>query len=155
MNEDAADKGIVHAHRKLCDKRVDEVFFVDLPNSVEREEIIRCHLVRRGQVPDSIVNANQMASLVKASDQFTGAEIESAVVEAIITAFTAAKTSGKPLSLTYDMLHAAIRSTRPMAVREAAKVEAIRQQLADAMPVSSCRDKPRPIAARAPRGIAL
>lgn len=63
--------------------RYDEVFFVDLPSSEEREEIFRIHLDRR------IQNANRLniRELAQNSQGFTGAEIEQAVKDAVVTTF--------------------------------------------------------------------
>lgn len=67
--------------------RIDSIFWVDLPDAVQREEIIRIHLRRRGRKPDAF-NA-VMAQLVKASEGFTGAEIEVWLQETLIAAFNA------------------------------------------------------------------
>lgn len=58
--------------------RLDEIFFVDLPDAEVRREIFRIHLEKRDQ--DSL--AFELDALSEASDGFTGAEIEQAVVSA-------------------------------------------------------------------------
>ena len=58
--------------------RLDEIFFVDLPDAEVRREIFRIHLEKRDQ--DS--QAFELDTLSEASDGFTGAEIEQAVVSA-------------------------------------------------------------------------
>jgi ATP-dependent Zn protease len=63
--------------------RYDEVFFVDLPSSEEREEIFRIHLERRGQQ----VNGLNVRSLSQNTQGFTGAEIEQSVKDALVTTF--------------------------------------------------------------------
>ncbi|HLE08426.1 MAG TPA: AAA family ATPase [Thermodesulfobacteriota bacterium] len=63
--------------------RYDEVFFVDLPSGEEREEIFRIHLERRGQDPSKF----SLKELAQNSQGFTGAEIEQAVKDAIVTTF--------------------------------------------------------------------
>ncbi len=65
--------------------RYDEVFFVDLPSADEREEIFRIHLERRGQDPSRF----DLTELVENSQGYTGAEIEQAVKDAIVTTFNA------------------------------------------------------------------
>ncbi|WP_271410409.1 AAA family ATPase [Pseudomonas sp. Q1-7] len=56
--------------------RFDELFFVDLPQPEIRAEIFRIHLVRRELDPAQF----DLHQLVAASDGFSGAEIEQAVV---------------------------------------------------------------------------
>lgn len=63
--------------------RYDEVFFVDLPSIEEREEIYRIHLERRIQN----LNRLDLRELAQNSQGFTGAEIEQAVKDAIVTTF--------------------------------------------------------------------
>ena len=62
--------------------RLDEIFFVDLPSDPVREIIFRIHLEKRGHA----VSQFNCTALSQASDGFTGAEIEQAVVSAGYTA---------------------------------------------------------------------
>jgi SpoVK/Ycf46/Vps4 family AAA+-type ATPase len=64
--------------------RFDELWFVDLPNVVEREAIFRVHLSKRGREPDKF----EVAQLAKETEQFSGAEIEAAVVTAMFAGFS-------------------------------------------------------------------
>lgn len=70
--------------------RFDEIFFVDLPADAAREAILRLHLSKRGKDPASF----DLPALVKATQGFSGAEIEQAIVSALYTAFSA----GQPLT---------------------------------------------------------
>ncbi|MEK6679189.1 MAG: AAA family ATPase, partial [Nitrospirota bacterium] len=63
--------------------RYDEVFFVDLPSSDEREEIFKIHLENRGQN----INHLNLKELAQNSQGYTGAEIEQAVKDAVIATF--------------------------------------------------------------------
>jgi SpoVK/Ycf46/Vps4 family AAA+-type ATPase len=63
--------------------RLDDIFFVDLPAEEEREEIFRIHLSRRGRQPENF----DIKSLVAASGNFSGAEIEEAIISALYDAF--------------------------------------------------------------------
>src|SRR5947207_13959680 len=56
--------------------RLDEIFFVDLPSDPERREIFRMHLARRGRDPQRV----DLDTLVACSENFSGAEIEQAIV---------------------------------------------------------------------------
>ncbi len=59
--------------------RFDEIFFVDLPNEQERREIFGLHLARRKQD----ATAFDLASLARAAEGYSGAEIEQAIVTAL------------------------------------------------------------------------
>lgn len=63
--------------------RFDEIFFIDLPMPAEREEILRIHLSKRGRDPAKY----DLAELVAMTDGFSGAELEQAVVAALVEAF--------------------------------------------------------------------
>ena len=62
--------------------RFDELFFVDLPDAEAREIIFSIHLSNRGMSTDRF----NLAELAAASEGFSGAEIEQAVVSAYYTA---------------------------------------------------------------------
>ena len=62
--------------------RLDEIFFVDLPDGASREEIFRIHLKRRALDPAAF----DLASLSARADGFSGAEIEQAVISAMYEA---------------------------------------------------------------------
>jgi ATP-dependent 26S proteasome regulatory subunit len=63
--------------------RLDEIFFVDLATESEREEIFKIHLRKKGRSPEVF----DLAPLVAASDDFSGAEIEEAINSALYDAF--------------------------------------------------------------------
>jgi ATPase family associated with various cellular activities (AAA) len=96
--------------------RVDEVFFVDLPAKPARMEILRLHLSRRGEDPARF----DAAALADASERFSGAEIEQAVVSGLYEA----RAGRYPLDT--NSILVAIRSTRPLSVVRAEKIEALR-----------------------------
>ena len=64
--------------------RLDEIFFVDLPTPQERGEILMIHLARRGRDPSEF----DLRSVVYATNEFSGAELEEVVVEALFLAFS-------------------------------------------------------------------
>lgn len=84
--------------------RFDEVFFVDLPSAQARCAIFTIHLRKRKQDPASF----DLAQLAGASEGFSGAEMEQAIVSGLYTAFSA----GTPL--TTDILLAELAGTRPL-----------------------------------------
>ena len=101
--------------------RLDEIFFVDLPDAVAREEIFRIHLKRRKQDPAAF----ELPGLVAKSEGFSGAEIEQAVVGALYSAHA----GGSKLA-TGDVL-AEIARTRPLSVVMAEKIAYLRLWAAD------------------------
>jgi SpoVK/Ycf46/Vps4 family AAA+-type ATPase len=62
--------------------RFDEIFYVDLPKEEERKQIFEVHLRKRDKHGINISGA-----LVKATDGFNGADIESVVNEAVEDCF--------------------------------------------------------------------
>jgi len=65
--------------------RIDAKFWVDLPDAVQRQEILTIHLRKRDR--DIANYQSDIVQLVDACDKFTGAEIESWVKEALVRAF--------------------------------------------------------------------
>ncbi|MEO7477693.1 MAG: AAA family ATPase [Lysobacteraceae bacterium] len=96
--------------------RFDEIFFVDLPNAETRIDIFKLHLARR----KVDATAFGMQALAAASNGFSGAEIEQAIVSSLYVARTT------PGPLTQDELLGELRNTRPLSVLMAEKVEALR-----------------------------
>ncbi|HNV69377.1 MAG TPA: AAA family ATPase [Candidatus Ozemobacteraceae bacterium] len=85
--------------------RFDQVFFIDLPNDHEREDILRVHLRQRGNDPAKF----DLPFLSVATEGWNGAEIEHVVEAAMIEAFS----RGEPMI--QDDLYTIIRSTVPLA----------------------------------------
>jgi MoxR-like ATPase len=67
--------------------RFDEIFFVDLPTMGERAEVLAIHLGRRGRDPEQF----DLPALIEASRDFSGAEIEEAIISALYDAFAERK----------------------------------------------------------------
>jgi AAA+ superfamily predicted ATPase len=84
--------------------RFDDIFFVDLPSAVERKEIFHIHLRKRGRAPETF----GIESLAAATEGFSGAEIEQAVIDALYRAFP----QGRDI-LTND-IEAVINDTVPL-----------------------------------------
>jgi AAA+ superfamily predicted ATPase len=81
----ATANDISHLPPELLRKgRVDEIFFVDLPNEDERREIFRIHLVKRKRDPEKF----DLDLLARTSDGFSGAEIEEAIISGLYDAFS-------------------------------------------------------------------
>jgi ATPase family associated with various cellular activities (AAA) len=97
--------------------RFDEIFFVDLPNTENRAALFALHLKKRGRDPGVF----DSAKLAQASEGFSGAEIEQAIVSALYTAFS------QKQQLSTEILLSEIRSTQPLSVTRAEEITAIRE----------------------------
>ena len=96
--------------------RFDEIFFVDLPDAAARREIFSIHLGKR----DLKAAQFDLAAMAAASDGFSGAEIE----QAIVSALYAANADNTPITQAY--IERALRATRPLSVLMAEQVGALR-----------------------------
>lgn len=96
--------------------RFDEVFFVDLPGEAARRDAFRIHLERREQG----VARFDLDALAAASDGFSGAEIEQAIVSALYDAHAAGT------RLTTEAIREALAQTHPLSVVMAEKVQWLR-----------------------------
>src|SRR4030095_5721792 len=102
----ATANDISHLPPELMRKgRLDEIFFVDLPADAERAQIFEIHLARRNRPPAEF----DVAALAESSKDFSGAEIEEAVISAMYDAFYAQREV-----TTADVL-TAIQQTVPLA----------------------------------------
>lgn len=101
--------------------RLDEIFFVDLPDQSVRREIFEIHLTKRDQNPAQF----DLPLLSAASDGFSGAEIEQAIVSALYTC------AAQNTDLTTDTLLSAIAQTRPLSVVMSEKIQALRDWAQD------------------------
>lgn len=96
--------------------RFDEIFFVDLPDAQERATILQIHLTRRQQSPEMF----NFAELIEATDGFSGAEIEQAVISAMYRALYL----NQPLSTA--LLVSSIKATVPLSVARREDVQRLR-----------------------------
>jgi MoxR-like ATPase len=96
--------------------RLDELFFVDLPDHATRQEIFRIHLGRRDLAPEDF----DLTALADATDGYTGAEIEQAIVSARYLA-----DAGGTAVADADLLRA-IDQTHPLSVTHAEHITALR-----------------------------
>ena len=96
--------------------RLDEIFYVDLPLDEERADIFRIHLAKRHRNPEEF----DLPALVAASRDFSGAEIEEAIISALYDAFYAKQ------ELATAHILATLSQTVPLAKTMAEKVTAQR-----------------------------
>jgi len=97
--------------------RFDELFFVDLPNQVERKQILAIQLARRKRNPAEF----DLESVASAAQGYSGAEIDAAVQGALYAAY-----SGKK-PLTTQTLLDALGATVPLSTTRAEEIQALRQ----------------------------
>ena len=97
--------------------RFDDIFFVDLPDQHEREEIWNIHLRQRG-FDAAKFDVNK---LILASNGFTGAEIEAAIISAMYEGFS---DNERPIS-TVDILKE-LKESVPIYITMKEKIEALR-----------------------------
>jgi len=97
--------------------RLDEIFFVDLPTQDERADVFRIHLARRGRDASQF----EIEPLVEASKDFSGAEIEQAIISGLYDAF-----SGKQQLTTAHIL-TSLHQTVPLAKTMDEQIAGLRQ----------------------------
>ena len=97
--------------------RMDEIFFVDLPTEDIRKEIFEIHLRKRKLLSTGI----DTCILAAASEGFSGAEIEQAIVSSLYSVSTKNKTLE-----TQDIV-SEIENTYPLSVVMAEKIDSLRE----------------------------
>lgn len=103
--------------------RFDEVFSVGLPNKQERYQILKIHLRRRNQY-DATMN---MSELVKITEDFSGADIEAGVSQAVETCFL----SGTGKKVSEDDLITAMTSITPLSKALQNKFSKMKEKLGE------------------------
>jgi SpoVK/Ycf46/Vps4 family AAA+-type ATPase len=101
--------------------RFDELFFVDLPDTETRGEILDIHLRNRKFDPATF----DLDPLVQHTEGFSGSELEQVVVSALYTAFAAGE------ELADRHLREAAVSTRPLSVTMSDRIDALRHWAAE------------------------
>ncbi|MBT8212051.1 MAG: AAA family ATPase [Acidimicrobiia bacterium] len=96
--------------------RFDEIFFVDLPRDGARQAIFETHLERRDLDPTRF----ELDNLVKATNGFSGAEIETCIVGALYRALAAQR------EVTNSDVASEVAATVPLSVSRAEDVAALR-----------------------------
>lgn len=96
--------------------RFDELFFIDLPSAEVRSEIFKIHLRRR----ELEVESFDLPTLVAASEGFSGAEIEQAIVSALYHCQARQQPVDSPAVLE------ALMSTVPLSVLMSERLTALR-----------------------------
>jgi SpoVK/Ycf46/Vps4 family AAA+-type ATPase len=99
--------------------RFDEIFFVDLPNAMERKDIFEIHIRKRMRDPKKF----DLSILAEKSDGFSGAEIEESINSAMFAGFS----DGERELKTEDIIEA-MASTKPLSETMEDKIEDYRER---------------------------
>jgi ATP-dependent 26S proteasome regulatory subunit len=114
----ATANDVRHLPAELLRKgRLDEIFFLDLPKPDDRKHILEIHLRNRNRDPAAF----ELDELAKLSPDFSGAELEQAVISALYDAYD----GGTEITSTH--LRAAITQTVPLAKTMSEQVTRLRQ----------------------------
>ncbi len=105
--------------------RFDEIFFIDLPTSVERIDIFKLHLksrLKKGKaLGDLPVTEELLVDLALLTEGFSGAEIEQAVIAACFDAFDGRR------HLEVADLERSVQNTVPLSVTQSEQITALRE----------------------------
>jgi SpoVK/Ycf46/Vps4 family AAA+-type ATPase len=97
--------------------RFDEIFFCDLPQREERKQIFGIHLKKKNRKPESY----DLEKLADATPDFSGAEIETAVVAAMYDSFDAGE------DVTNERLLTSVGDIVPLSVTMREVIESMRE----------------------------
>jgi ATP-dependent 26S proteasome regulatory subunit len=97
--------------------RFDDIFFIDLPQAAERRDIFRIHLERRKREPARY----DLDALAELAADFSGSEIEQAVVAGLYEAFA------ENVELGQQHLVRALQETFPLAVTMRDEISRLRE----------------------------
>jgi ATP-dependent 26S proteasome regulatory subunit len=97
--------------------RFDEIFFCDLPAAEERKQIFDIHLRKKHRDPAGF----ELDKLVAATGDFSGAEVEQAIIAALYDAFDASS------DLTTERLLASLADIVPLAITMREQIEGMRE----------------------------
>lgn len=97
--------------------RFDEIFFVDLPTAEVRKQIFAIHLRKRNRDPAQF----DLEALSEASEEYSGSEIEQAVISALHEAYAQKR------DIDTARVVATVKGSPPLSATMAEKVAALRQ----------------------------
>jgi SpoVK/Ycf46/Vps4 family AAA+-type ATPase len=97
--------------------RFDEIFFCDLPDREDRRQILEIHIRRKGRDPGQF----DMDKLIDATVDYSGAEIEQAVVAALYDAFD----TGEDLNT--ELVLNTLKDIVPLAITMREQIEGMRE----------------------------
>jgi SpoVK/Ycf46/Vps4 family AAA+-type ATPase len=101
--------------------RFDEIFFVDLPTEPIRADVLKIHADKRSLA----INDSALKALAHASEGFSGAELEQAIVSSIYTA-QASNAACSPAHVLAE-----IKATKPLSIVMSEKIAELREWASD------------------------
>jgi SpoVK/Ycf46/Vps4 family AAA+-type ATPase len=111
--------------------RFDEIFFCDLPDREDRQQILDIHIRKKNRDPGQF----DMEKLVEATVDFSGAELEQAVVAALYDAFD----TGNDLT-TEGLLHV-LKDLVPLAITMREMIDSMREWARTRARMASSRNR--------------
>ncbi|MBE3145478.1 MAG: AAA family ATPase [Planctomycetes bacterium] len=113
-------------------------FWVDLPDSVQRKEIIKIHLKKNGRKETLFTDA-QLNSIVQLTQHYNGREIENAIIDSIARAW-----NKRHPNIQVEDLIEAVKAISPINLVKKAEVDALRTQAKNmgTKPASISHDEP-------------
>lgn len=108
--------------------RFDEIFFLNLPTEAERQDIFKVHLQ---PLRPSRLREFDLARLARVAQDFSGAEIEQVIIDAMHRAFGTV-VNGQRRDFTTEDIVRAIEETVPLAAIARDQIEALKQWAAQA-----------------------
>jgi ATP-dependent 26S proteasome regulatory subunit len=122
--------------------RVDEIFFVDLPDEAEREEILKIHIRKRKRDVEKVAKDEHFwKDCIKHSEGFSGAEIEEAVITGLYKAYHLDRKSKTKKDLQAIYIDSAIQNTVPVSKSQAENLKDMLQWATDNAVPASQREK--------------
>jgi SpoVK/Ycf46/Vps4 family AAA+-type ATPase len=100
-------------------------FWVDLPDAIQRKEIIKIHLKKVGRSPTLFTEA-QLDEVVRMTEHFNGRELEGAVQDSITRAFSKGHSQVK-----IEDLKEAAADVTPVSLVKKTELDALRRQAKD------------------------
>ncbi|MBR4068193.1 MAG: AAA family ATPase [Clostridia bacterium] len=102
--------------------RFDEIFFVDLPNSMERRTILNIHIQKHMCPAMKSLRLDEpfLSKLTEITNGFVGAELEAVVLAALFDAYAENR------NVVAEDFFNAVRNTVPLSVTQSEQVEALR-----------------------------
>lgn len=101
--------------------RLDEIFFVDLPEHDIRKKIFEIHLAKRRLSPEMF----DLDKLADSSEEFSGAEIEQAIISAIYSA------DARNMTADTEIVVDELFRTQPLAIVMSEQISKLRQWASD------------------------
>jgi SpoVK/Ycf46/Vps4 family AAA+-type ATPase len=108
--------------------RFDEIFFLNLPSESERQDIFKVHLQR---LRPTRLREFDLGVLAKRAENFSGAEIEQAVIDGLYRAFGTFVNGQRRDLMTEDILRS-IEDTVPLAAIARSQIEDLKRWAAEA-----------------------